>query len=328
MKLKGVTRQWHGGGYYRLTLPFDELAKHGHETSYALSTLDQEPDGADVFVGQIVGGSNQPIVHAWWRHIIRECPVVYEIDDDLFEIEQVNPMYDVYSNPVNTDSISHCMEISDVVTVTTSILAERIAKINPNVVVLPNCIDEALLKLQRPQRDRLTVGWAGGDSHMRDIESVAYGLKRTMDWNKDIDVHFVGADFRFLIKSPRKILYTPFQTDTWDYYRAIDFDIGIAPLVPTYFAEAKSHIRVLEYAALGIPVVASDSAPYRDFVIDGVTGFLVKHDHEWGRRLNDLIHDEAMRTEMGAKAREAASQWTIQNHWQEWESAYRGIMRT
>jgi glycosyltransferase involved in cell wall biosynthesis len=107
----------------------------------------------------------------------------------------------------------------------------------------------------------------------------------------------------------------------------VDFDIGIAPLVPTVFAETKSHIKALEYAALGIPVVASDSAAYRDFVIDGVTGFLVKRDHEWARRLGELINDDAMRTEMGVKARELASQWTIQKGWQEWESAYASILR-
>ena len=326
MKIKGVTRQFIGGAYYRLTMPFDELAKHGHETSYALSTFDQGPDGADVFVGQIVGGSDA-IVQAWWRNIYKQCATVYEVDDDLFEIERHNPTHVVFSNPVNQASLSHCMEVSNVVTTTTPVLAERLVKINPNVVVLPNYIDESMLEIERPQRDRLTIGWAGGDSHAPDIDSVAYGLKRTMEWNKDIDVHFIGADFRKLVRSPREIRHTTYTTDIFEYYRSIDFDIGIAPLKSTYFAEAKSHIKALEYAALGIPVVASDTAPYQEFVIDGVTGFLVKQDHEWGRRLRDLIHDEAMRTEMGAKARELASQYTIQNHWQEWEAVYKKVAR-
>jgi glycosyltransferase involved in cell wall biosynthesis len=327
MKIKAEGRQWHGGGYYRVTQPLDELAKHGHETSYALSTLDQEPDGADVFVGQIVGGSNHAIVHAWWRNIYRQCPMVYEIDDDLFEIEQINPAWQVYGQPLNTDSIRHCIEISNLVTVSTDVLAERISKINPNVVVLQNRIDESMLTMQRLQRDRLTIGWAGGESHIMDLKSVARPMKRIMEWHKQVDFKIIGADLRFLLKTPRPILYTPFVNDTLEYYKLIDFDIGIAPLVPTVFAEAKSHIKALEFSALGIPVVASDTAPYRDFVIDGVTGFLIKHDHEWTKRLGELIHDDAMRLEMGVKARELASQWTIQQGWQEWEQAYKGIMR-
>jgi len=327
MKIKAVTRQMHGGGYYRLTLPLEELAQHGHETSCVLSRLNEDTDGADVFVGQIVGGSNQGIVHAWWRDKFRQCATVYEIDDDLFEIEQWNPAWQVYGEPLNLNSIRHCIEASSAVTVSTDVLAERISKINPNVYVLKNCIDESMLKMERTQRDRLTIGWAGGESHMRDIEECAYGIKRIMQWHKDVDLHIVGADLRFLINSPRPIRWTKFSTDVTGWYSAIDFDIGLAPLVPTVFAAAKSHIKALEYAALGIPVIASDAEPYREFVIHGVTGFLVKHNHEWSKRLNELINDEDMRAEMGANARNLASRWTIQNHWQEWESAYKEIAR-
>jgi glycosyltransferase involved in cell wall biosynthesis len=328
VKIKGIGRQAEGGGYYRISQPLAELARHGHETSWQIATLDAKPDGADVVVGQIIGGGDRGVTHAWWREMYRHSALVYEIDDDPFEMEPTNPVYHIYSNPIARDSITHCMEIADLVTCSTPILAERMAKINSNVVVLQNRIDESVLEMQRPQRDRLTIGWAGGDSHMRDIESAVYGLKRIMRWHKDVDVHFIGADFRFLVKSPRPIRHTKWATKTTDYYKLIDFDIGIAPLVPTVFAETKSHIKALEYAALGIPVVASDSAPYRDFVVDGVTGFLVRRDHEWAQRLRDLINDEAMRLEMGAKARESASQWTIQKGWQEWEEAYQSVTRS
>jgi len=110
-----------------------------------------------------------------------------------------------------------------------------------------------------------------------------------------------------------------------DYYAKIDFDIGLAPLKATKFSAAKSAIKALEYAALGIPVVASDTPPYNDFVIDGVTGWLVRKDHEWAVRLRELINDEAMRTEMGTKAKEQASRHTIQEHWDDWATAYQGV---
>jgi len=91
------------------------------------------------------------------------------------------------------------------------------------------------------------------------------------------------------------------------------------------FARAKSAVKALEYAALGIPVIASDVGPYREFVLDGVTGYLVRRDHEWERRLRDLANDDAMRIEMGAKAREHARDWTIQANWRHWEQAMRTL---
>jgi len=124
----------------------------------------------------------------------------------------------------------------------------------------------------------------------------------------------------------RPVRHTEWCAKTVDYYKLIDFDIGIVPLVETKFAVVKSHSKALEYAALGIPVIASDVAPYRNLVIDGVTGFLVRKEHEWLGRLRDLINDDTMREEMGVKARELASQWTIQKGWPEWERAYQSII--
>lgn len=337
MKIKGVTRQWEGGGYYRIRQPIEEMANHGHETSCEMARSDVETDGAQIIVGQFVGGQavklNVPanvyatvLVHAWWRDLYRQAALVYELDDDPFEVEPGNPVYEVYANPIAHDSITHCLSIAHLVTCSTDSLAERMSKHNKNIVVLKNHIDESMLKLERPQRNRLTIGWAGGASHIRDIGSVAYGLKQVMRHNKDIDVHFVGADLRPLVKAPREIRHTPWLEDTLEYYKLIDFDIGLAPLVPSVFAQTKSHIKALEYAALGIPVIASDTEPYRDFVIDGVTGFLVRHDHEWARRMRELINDDAMRIEMGMKARELASHWTIQEGYKQWETAYQSIL--
>jgi glycosyltransferase involved in cell wall biosynthesis len=339
VKIQGVTRMWEGGGYYRIRQPLDELAKHGHETSCYMAKSDVKPDGSDVIVGQLIGAQavsvDSPtgakvyatvVVHAWWRDLYRHAPLVYELDDDPFEIDPDNPSYGIYSNPIAHDSIQHCLQIANLVTVSTEPLAERMRKYNKNVVVIGNHIDESMLAMERPKRDRLTIGWAGGTSHIKDIMSASYGLKRIMDWHKDVDVHFIGADLRFAIKTPRPIRFTGWTSNTTEYYQNIDFDIGIAPLVPTRFAEAKSHIKPLEYGALGIPCVATDVYPYSNFIIDGVTGFLVRKDHEWTQRLRDLINDEAMRLEMGEAAKKLASTWTIQEGYQKWESAYASLL--
>lgn len=337
MRIKGVTRQWEGGGYYRVRQPLDELAKHGHETSCHMAKTDVTGDDADLIVGQFIGGQSVitgtsgvavnavTLVHHWWRELARDAKLVYELDDDPFEIESHNPQYQHYANPASHDSISFCLQVANLVTVSTPMLAERMRTINPNVVVLHNRIDESVLTMQRPKQDKLTIGWAGSFSHLQDIKECAYGLRKILDRNPGVEAHFIGSDFQRLIGRP--VRFTPWCVNTMDYYKLIDFDIGLAPLLPTRFAETKSHIKALEYAALGIPVIASDTAPYRDFVIDGVTGFLVRQDHEWAARLRELINDEAMREEMGAKARELASQWTIQTGWKEWENAYKTILR-
>jgi len=322
LRIKGLTRQDEGGGYYRINQPLGELAKHGHQVTVERGTTAAQAGDAEVIVGQVIAGVNK-----WWRRLARYAKLVYELDDDPFEVEPINPAYVHYSPPWVHDSITHCLQVADLITVSTEPLAERMAKINPNVVVLKNRIDEHMLSMVRPRRDKLTIGWAGGESHTADIKEMAYGLQKTLQRHPEVSGHFIGADFRHLVGKPgQPFRFTPWCVKTTDYYKLIDFDIGLAPLRSTRFAETKSHIKALEYGALGIPVIASDAAPYRDFVIDGVTGFLVRREHEWAVRLRELINDEAMRTEMGVKAKEVAADWTIQKGWPEWQAAYEGIM--
>ena len=322
MRIKGVTRQWEGGGYYRIRQPLGELARHGHTVTVEPARSGVCIGDAEVFVGHLIGGVG--VVNGWGRKLAKDARIVYELDDDPFEIEAINPVYSTYTDPVAVDSITHCIQVADMITASTPVLAERMRKLNPNVVVLQNHIDEAMFSIQRPRHDKVTIGWAGGFSHTDDIKECAYGLRKVLDRNKHVEGHFVGSDFRYLIGRPMR--YTEWCSKTTEYYKNIDFDIGIAPLRSTRFAETKSHIKALEYAALGIPCVASDTAPYRDFVVDGVTGFLVRREHEWAARLRDLVNDAGMREEMGAKAKQVAAGWTMEKGWVQWEAAYKSLL--
>jgi hypothetical protein len=44
---------------------------------------------------------------------------------------------------------------------------------------------------------------------------------------------------------------------------ALNLDVAIAPLEINAFNEAKSNLKLLEYGALGYPVVCSDIVPYQ-----------------------------------------------------------------
>ena len=55
---------------------------------------------------------------------------------------------------------------------------------------------KAILQLQRPKRDKLVIGWAGGDSHLRDLMLIASELKRTLRDHPQAEFHNMGTDFR------------------------------------------------------------------------------------------------------------------------------------
>jgi glycosyltransferase involved in cell wall biosynthesis len=328
LKIKGLYHTREGGGLYRIRMPIDELGRHGHDTSCERATTIVTPDGADIVVSHMAGTIHHreaPDVHRWWRRLAMQCRRVYELDDDPFELEHTNPAYCDYNAGNSRDSFEFCIRTADLVTCSVEPLAEKMRQYNPNVAVCKNRIDESLLAVERPRRDKLVIGWAGGPSHFADMEECAYGLRRILNWHPDtVEAHFIGADMRKTTRCDAR--FTRWVKITTDYYTLIDFDIGIAPLRPGIFTDAKSAIKVMEYGALGIPCVASDVTPYADYVIDGVTGWLVRRPEEWAQRLRELVNDEAMRTEMGAKAKEVASQHTIQTGWKDWEAAYQSVL--
>ncbi len=245
---------------------------------------------------------------------------VLEIDDDLTCVDPSGLAH--LADERIAASVRHCVTVSEMVTVSTPYLAEKFGQYNRNIVVLPNFIHEDLLGWSRPRRDRVTVGYQGGASHLVDMCAVQEPLTRFFEGHRQVDMHFIGPDWSPMIR--HDCLWTSWAQDLWDYYHAVDFDVAIAPLADIEFNRSKSYLKALDAAALGIPVVATDLEPYREFVRDGETGYLIPpgDDGLWVRRLHELVSDTDMREEMGAKARELARGYTIQGNWYLWEQAY------
>jgi glycosyltransferase involved in cell wall biosynthesis len=281
---------------------------------------------SDVIVGQRV---SQPGPTARWQQLAREslCKLVYEIDDDLLDVDPSNgPAWHYYSQPEIRSNIKRNIQAADLVTVTNNALAERVAQLNPNVAVVPNSVPAWLLGLPAPPPgQRLILGWGGGASHQMDWAEAQSEVARFISRNINTEMHIVGWQppelWRRLPADRRRL--SQWMDSVPDLYHFIDFQIGLAPLRPHVFNQAKSYIKALEYAALGIPCIASDVGPYSGFVRHGETGFLARQPHEWSKYLRELL-DPVLCEEMGAKARSLSAQYTIEANVHLWEDALLG----
>lgn len=263
-----------------------------------------------------------------WQHLARTSTrprLVYEIDDNLWDIEhQSERAAQFFGDPAIRANLDANIRAADAVTVTTEPLAELVRRLNPNVHVIPNYLPAWLLTHARPRREgHVVIGWGGSSTHRMDWQECGQQIRRYLDRAPaHVEFHAIGADYTKEFRLPReRVRVTGWTKDVPSYWRAIDFDIMIAPLRAHPFNASKSSLRVLEAAMLGIPVVASDYGPYAEVVQHGVTGLLAKSDHDWGRHLRALVEDPAMREEMGANARQQAAAWTIEGHVDEWKKA-------
>jgi len=79
-------------------------------------------------------------------------------------------------------------------------------------------------------------------------------------------------------------------------------DVVLAPLEKTVFNNAKSHIKYIEAASQGTPVIATPVAEFASKIKDGVNGFLCDSDEDWYRILQKLIADKSILYDVGGAA--------------------------
>ena len=83
----------------------------------------------------------------------------------------------------------------------------------------------------------------------------------------------------------------------------LQLDIALLPMADLpYNTVGKSPVKYLELSAMQVPVVASDLPPYRETIVDGVTGYLASGPEEWVEKTARLIKDTRHRQEIGQRA--------------------------
>lgn len=323
----GWTAGEDGSGFYRIQQPLATLTAESpgdYLTSWGRLLPANRAD-FDVVIGQRVSQADEQATPA---HTFLKLAsdydqlLVYELDDDIFHVAEDSPAYAYYSQNAVQENVKTCARLADLVTVSTEPLAEIMRQFNPNTVVLPNFIEEDLLTIPRPRNPEVIVGWAGSHTHKLDFKTTGEALDRLMVRNPDVRFMTIGANYAGHLPKNRVTARRWVPSVRKVYRHIAQFDIGMAPLVENVFNESKSYIKALEYAALGIPCVATKVYPYAEFIEHGVTGFLARTEDEWYGYLALLVNDDDLRRKMGAEARKRAKQLTIQGNIGMYERAY------
>jgi SAM-dependent methyltransferase len=322
LKLLGRPAQPDGCGYYRLWQPFRQLELQSEHWvvipppgQHYWTPEEEQVEAFDLLVQQRPAG---PVALKLWKRWKGLTRYVYEADDNIFQADS-SSLPNLLREDVQ-QTTKECLALAELVTVSTEPLAEVMRGHGAEqVAVIPNFIHADVLDIPPPRNQTVTLCWAGGANHLQDLMMVQDPINQVLD-REQVRWHMLGVDYRPIFHHRGD--WTDWCADIWDYYRAIDGDVGVIPLRATPFNDCRSPIKALEYAARGIPVVCSDIPPYREFVVDGVTGYLVRTEEEWVGRLRELIHDEAARREMGANAKKIAATWTIQEGWKHWAQTY------
>ena len=322
---------YEGCGWYRCMQPSVELAKHYWRTACSTQMEEQHfvwdliiaqrvcrPEPTQLFNAIATGG--EPNLGK----------IVLELDDLLTAVPADYGMAGrFYNEPEIKANLINNMKVAAGVIVSTEPLADEYRKYNKNIFVVPNMLDSSAFRpkdtVNRPQ---IVIGWAGGPTHARDFSEARGALQQVMGANQNVVFKSVGWNPSQVLDIPvRRHFHEEWVNPTPNYYPLLDdFDIGIAPLLPSRFNDCKSELKAMEYGAKGIPVVASKFGPYERYIKHGETGFLAKKHSDWVKYLNILVNDPELRRGMGEAARQQAATRTVEGNWLLLDNTYKKVL--
>jgi glycosyltransferase involved in cell wall biosynthesis len=286
--------------------------------------------GADIVVWQMV--VNPEVINDCHK---QGAKVIYEADDLITERLSRKELQNPHEFLAQTRAaIAAC----DMVTTTTEPLAIELRKINPNVVVLPNYMDDEWWgpASNIRHRGKIRIGWAGSTSHKSDLEFVSPIMERIL--NEFPEAHFVycgaggvsssslstelmyGDDTFRKIPTNRREFFLGVNTELWPIKsKTLHFDIGIAPLISDKFNDCKSNIKWQEYSLNGWAGVYSDEPPYSDIK----HALKAKDQEEFYQKIKYLIEHPVEREQMAQRAmKEVKRSWLLKNNFTKWIKAY------
>jgi glycosyltransferase involved in cell wall biosynthesis len=81
-------------------------------------------------------------------------------------------------------------------------------------------------------------------------------------------------------------------------------DIGISWIPDDAWSRGKCGLKILQYMAAGLPVIANPVGVQNEMVRHGETGFLAATSAEWNAAVARLVHDPELRRQMGVAGRQ------------------------
>jgi glycosyltransferase involved in cell wall biosynthesis len=214
--------------------------------------------------------------------------------------------------PVHPDRTDRAMEAVHGVIAGNRFLAERASRVNGRVHVIPTCVDPERVPRRRHERQRSPVlGWIGTPGNLRHLVSIVPALRR-IGTNRAIRLRVVST-VPFDLPGVRvENVFWSAERETRD---VASFDVGLMPLERGPAFEGKCGLKLLQYAAAGVPAVASPVGVNSEIIRPGETGYLATTEDEWVESLLALLDDDDARIRMGAAAREdARARWSHDAH--------------
>ncbi len=244
---------------------------------------------------------------------------IITIDDLITALPKKNSFYKSGFKDARP-RLRRTLSMADRLVVSTGPLADICADMVGDIRIMPNCLEGALWGDVTPPRlphKKPRVGWAGAQQHLGDLELIYDVVEALAD---EVDWIFMG-----MCPEPLK----PFVRESHGFVQdfrlypqalaRLDLDLAIAPLEIHAFNECKSNLRLLEYGAMGWPVICTDIHPYQNAPVTR----LPNDPQKWIAAIREqLAEPDALRAAGLNLQRWVADGFILESHAASWFAAY------
>ena len=234
----------------------------------------------------------------WLRRYARN--VIYDFDDAVMYHDK-HPERKP-SRHKHTKPFERTVKLAQLVIAGNSYLAEHARKFNANVEVLPTSLDIKTYDCQadRENDGKIRLVWIGSKSTLKYLAEIKPALEEIGARFSNVVLRIICDDFFDLENMQVEKRQWSLDSQATDLATS---DIALAPLPDNRFARGKCGFKVLQYAATGLPAVASPVGVNSEYVLDGVTGYHASQINEWVDRISELIGNTETRKKMADAAK-------------------------
>jgi glycosyltransferase involved in cell wall biosynthesis len=292
---------------YRLRAFVDTFAAAGH--SLQLRKLPRDWWGR-LRLGHDLAGADVVIVlrrllPVWCVRLLRRRVrrLVFDFDDAVF-------LRDSFSgqglhSPRRRRRFVQIVRASDAIVAGNTWLLERAREAGGGGrrVVVPTCVDPTRYPLARHESagPGVRLVWVGSASTLQ-------GMERVLPLWEAIGKGVPGVRLKLICDQFLALRHLPVERCAWsepaEPAEIAAADIGVSWLPDDDWSRGKCGLKVLQYMAAGLPVVANPVGVQADLVRCGETGFLASTAQEWVEAVSRLAADPQLRRRFGEAGRQ------------------------
>jgi hypothetical protein len=296
-------------------LPLRELTRPGVEVFV-------DAEGAGLVAGRLRGFD---LVHVFRYHEpearreLRELrergvAIVWDNDDDFGDSRSLR------TQRINAH-VAEVLRLAHVVTTTSQPLAEQYRDWGASEVrVVENYLPDVYAAERSPRADGIVIGWTAAGEHAHDLRAlrIRETLERLLAAHPEVRIASAGLQLGL---PPDRYRYTEVvqYQDLARYVGA--FDVGIAPIADNPYNRAKSNVKAKEYAAMGVPWLASPIGPYAG--LGEKQGGRLVPDDRWYEELERLVGDARARRKLAKRGAKWGASQRLHRNLDRWETAVR-----